>query len=84
MARPIVWSGPAADDLEAAVEFVAKDSEAYARTLVQLVVDAAESLPAFPNRGHRLHDPKLSRYRELIVGSYRFIYLVQLIGPSVR
>ena len=77
MARPIVWSDPAVDDLEAAVEFIAKDSDAYARSLAQLAVDAAESLRAFPNRGHRLPDPKLSRYRELIIGSYRLVYLVQ-------
>jgi toxin ParE1/3/4 len=77
VARPVVWSNPAVDDLEAAVEFVAKDSDAYARSLAQLAVDAAESLRLFPNRGHRLPDPKLSRYRELIIGSYRLVYLVQ-------
>jgi len=77
VARPIVWSDPAVDDLEAAVEFIAKDSDAYARSLAQLAVDAAESLRTFPNRGHRLPDPKLARYRELIIGSYRLVYLVQ-------
>jgi len=77
VARSIVWSSPAADDLEAAVEFVAKDSEAYARSLAQLAIDAAESLQQFPHRGHRLHDHRLSRYRELMLGSYRLIYLVE-------
>lgn len=46
MARPVVWSDPAVEDLEAAVEFIAKDSDAYARSLAQLAVDAAESLRA--------------------------------------
>lgn len=77
MARPIVWSDPAVEDLEAAVEFIAKDSDAYARSLAQLTVDAAESLRSFPNRGHRLPDRKLSKYRELIIGSYRLVYLVE-------
>jgi toxin ParE1/3/4 len=77
VARPIIWSDPAVDDLEAAVEFIAKDSDAYARSLAQLAVDAAESLRTFPNRGHRLPDPRLARYRELIIGSYRLVYLVQ-------
>jgi toxin ParE1/3/4 len=77
VARPVVWSDPAVDDLEAAVTFVAKDSEAYARSLAQLAIDAAESLQTFPLRGHRLPDPQLSRYRELIIGSYRLIYLVE-------
>ena len=77
MARPIIWSDPAVDDLEAAVTFIAKDSDAYARSLAQLAVDAAESLRRFPNRGHRLPDPKLARFRELIIGSYRLVYLVE-------
>jgi toxin ParE1/3/4 len=77
VARPIVWSDPAVEDLEAAVEFIAKDSDAYARSLAQLAVDAAESLRSFPNRGHRLPDRKLSKYRELIIGSYRLVYLVE-------
>jgi addiction module RelE/StbE family toxin len=77
VARPIVWSDPAVDDLEAAVTFIAKDSDAYARSLAQLAVDAAESLRKFPNRGHRLPDPKLARFRELIIGSYRLVYLVE-------
>ena len=64
MARKIVWSHPAVDDLEAAVEFIAKDSPSYAANLAQLAVDAAESL-ARPNRGHKVPDPKLSRFREL-------------------
>ena len=50
MARPIVWTAPAADDLEAAVEFIARDSEAYACTLAQLVVETAESLALFAGR----------------------------------
>jgi addiction module RelE/StbE family toxin len=77
VARPIVWSDPAVDDLEAAVTFIAKDSDAYARSLAQLAVDAAESLRKFPNRGHRLPDPKLARFRDLIIGSYRLVYLVE-------
>jgi len=77
VARPIVWSDPAVDDLEAAVYFIAKDSDAYARSLAQIAIDAAESLRTFPNRGHRLPDPKLGRFRELIIGSYRLVYLVE-------
>jgi plasmid stabilization system protein ParE len=44
VARKIVWSDLAVEDLEAAVEFIAKDSQAYAANLAQLAVDAAESL----------------------------------------
>ena len=77
MARKIVWSDPAIEDLEGAVEFIARDSPAYAANLAQLAVDAADSLVRFPNRGHQITDPKLSRFRELIVGPYRLVYLVE-------
>jgi toxin ParE1/3/4 len=77
VAREIVWSDPAVEDLEAAVEFIARDSPAYAANLARLAVDAAESLVRFPYRGHRVPDPRLSRFRELIIGSYRLIYRVE-------
>lgn len=56
---------------------MARDSEAYARSLAQAIVDGAESLADMPNRGHRLRDPELSLFRELIIGSYRLVYLVE-------
>jgi len=78
VARKVVWSDPAVEDLEAAVEFIAKDSDAYAANLAQLAVDGADSLARFPNRGHKLPDAELSRFRELIMGSYRLIYVVEM------
>ena len=63
--------------MEAAVEFVVKDSPSYAANLAQLAIDAAESLGRFPNRGHRVPDRQLAPFRELIVGLYRLIYLVE-------
>jgi plasmid stabilization system protein ParE len=36
--RKVVWSEPAADDLVALVEFIAKDSQAFAATLAQRAV----------------------------------------------
>jgi addiction module RelE/StbE family toxin len=77
VARKVVWSKPAADDLEEVVEFIARDSPSYAANLAQLAMDAAESLTRFPNRGHRIRDPHLARFRELIIGSYRLVYHVQ-------
>jgi plasmid stabilization system protein ParE len=77
VARKIVWSDLAVEDLEAAVSFVARDSPGYARSLAQLAIDAAESLVSFADRGHRLPDRTLSRYRELLVGAYRLVYLVE-------
>jgi addiction module RelE/StbE family toxin len=77
VARKVAWSDPAVEDLEAAVEFIAKDSPSYAASLARLTVEAAESLVSFPYRGHQLPDPNLNRFRELIVGAYRLVYVVE-------
>ncbi len=77
MARKVIWTDPAVDDLEAAVEFIARDSPAYASALAQRVCDAGDSLAEFSERGHRLRDPELSGFREILIASYRLIYRVE-------
>jgi plasmid stabilization system protein ParE len=77
VARKVIWTDPAVDDLEAAVEFVARDSQAYASALAQQVCDAGDSLAEFSERGRRLPDPELSDFRELFIGSNRLVYRVE-------
>jgi addiction module RelE/StbE family toxin len=77
VARKVIWTDPAVDDLEAAVEFIARDSRAYASALAQQVCDAGDSLAEFSERGHRLRDRELSDFREILVASYRLVYRVE-------
>ena len=51
MAREVIWTGPGWDDLEAAAEYVARDSQFYAAALVHEARDAAASLSDFAERG---------------------------------
>lgn len=44
MAREVVWTEPAWEDLEAAAQYIARDSESYAAVFVREVKEAAESL----------------------------------------
>jgi len=48
--RKVVWTVPAADDLVTAVEFIARDFEAFAATLAQRVCEAGDSLVEFSER----------------------------------
>ncbi len=76
MAREVVWTDPAWDDLEAAADFIARDSVIYAAVFVQEVRDAAGSLAEFAERGQivpEFADPTL---RELLVKPYRLVYRV--------
>jgi plasmid stabilization system protein ParE len=65
--------------LEAASEYIALDSQVAAQQLAVNVVAAAESLSDFSERGRIVPELKSSepRYRELLIGAYRLVYLVE-------
>lgn len=60
------------------MEFIARDSPAYASALAEKMCAAGDSLAEFSNRGRKLQDPQLSEFREIYVGSYRLIYRVEV------
>jgi len=74
VARKVVWTDPAVEDLESIIQFIARDSAAYAATLAQAFCDAGDSLADFGDRGHRVRDRQLADFRELLVGRYRLVY----------
>jgi plasmid stabilization system protein ParE len=59
MAREVVWTDPAWEDLEAAAEYIARDSDAYAAVFVE-EIKAAQIVP-------ETGDPSI---RELLVRPY--------------
>ena len=78
MARKVVWTEPAADDLVATVKHISKDSPAFAATVAQRICDAVDSLAELSQRGRPFPDPAFPSFRELIVGPYRLVYEVEL------
>ena len=82
MAREVVWTDPAWEDLEAAAEYITRDSEAYAAAFVEEMKAAATSLSEMAERGHI--DPEIgdASIRELLVRPYRLVY--QLTDRQVR
>ena len=50
MARRVVWTEPAWDDLELATEYIARDSSAYAAAFLSEVKRTASSLAHFADR----------------------------------
>ena len=77
MARKVVWTDPAAEDLIETVEYIARDSTAFAATLARRVCDAGDSLSKQSERGRRFRDPEYAYLRELIIGPYRLVYQVE-------
>lgn len=76
MARQVVWTVPAVDDLQAAADYIGKDSPHYSATVVRSAFQAAKSLRQFALRGHVVPELADEAIRELFVGRYRLIYKV--------
>jgi toxin ParE1/3/4 len=74
MAREVVWTDPAWVDLEAAAEYIARDSEFYAAAFVQEAHEASTSLADFAERGQIVPEFADESIRELLVKPYRLVY----------
>ena len=74
MAREVIWADPAWDDLEAAAEYIARDSESYAAAFVQEAKTAAASLSEMAERGQIVPEFRDASIRELLVWPYRLVY----------
>lgn len=82
MAREVIWTDPAWEDLEAAAQYIARDSEAYAVAFVEEIKDAAASLSEMAERGQIVPELGDASIRELLVRPYRLVY--QLTERQVR
>ena len=76
MARRVTWTESAWADLEAAAEYIEKDSPRYAAAFVREMRDASRSLANLSERGRIVPEFDDSIIRELLVRSYRMIYRV--------
>ena len=72
--RKLIWTEPALDDLDAIFDFISKDSEYYANSFVNEIIDYAEKVQNFPELGRIIPEYGLENIRELIFQSYRIIY----------
>lgn len=77
MARSVVWTELAWQDLERVVDTIAQDSPTYAASFARRVWKRAQSLDEPSYRGRvvpELGDPAV---RELILASYRLLYEIR-------
>ena len=51
MARGLVWSPEAVEDIESIARFIERDSVWHARAVASKIVETAESIPDFPDMG---------------------------------
>lgn len=74
MARRLVWSPEAVEDLESIASYISRDSVHYARAVVSRIVATAESIPGNPNLGREVPELQDPIFRERFVHKFRVIY----------
>ena len=71
------WSRQAADDLEEACQFIARDSEQYARLFAQRVMALLKSMAREKLPGSMVPEYNREDIRECLLHSYRIIVRVR-------
>jgi toxin ParE1/3/4 len=64
----------AADEYEAAIEYVARDAPVAAKRMAQRIMERIRSLRRFPDSGGFIPEDDTNTYRQMIEGNYRIIY----------
>lgn len=73
----VVWSPAALEDVESLAEYIARDSEFYARAVVDKILDVARNLKDFPSTGRIVPELADETIRERFVYSYRLVYRLE-------
>ena len=74
MARTVVWSPRAIDDVNDIAAHIAQDSEAYAASVVRVILSKTRKLAEFPRIGRIVPELDDETIREVFAYSYRIIY----------
>lgn len=77
MAKEVIWSREAVNDIVAIAEFIEKDSEYYASAFVSEIYSKASTLNAFSRRGRIVPEILNEDIREIFIGDYRLIYKIE-------
>ncbi len=73
------WSPEAIEDLDAIAEYIARDSEYYARAVVTEVFSVSRNIGEFPMIGRMVPEVGDEHIRERFVYSYRLVYRVESV-----
>lgn len=74
MTAAIAWAEPALGDLEAIRVAIGRDSEPFARRLLDRLVDAVERVVSVPRIGRVVAEVGDERIRELLFQTFRIVY----------
>ncbi|MFQ5487330.1 MAG: type II toxin-antitoxin system RelE/ParE family toxin [Gammaproteobacteria bacterium] len=73
----VKWSPEATEDLKFIAEYIARDSEYYARAVVTEILSVSRSIGEFPLIGRIVPEIGDEHIRERFIYSYRLVYRVE-------
>ena len=73
----VTWSPSALDDVDAIADYIARDSVDRAALFAVRLIEATDQLADFPESGRVIPEMADSSRREILVGSYRIMYLLE-------
>jgi addiction module RelE/StbE family toxin len=76
MAKEIIWSLRAKADLQDIYDYITKDSDIYALSVINRIISAIENIPQFPLLGRVVPEFNIENLRERISGNYRIVYRI--------
>ena len=77
MARRLVWSPEAIEDIESITAHIERDSLWYAKAVATKIVETAETILDYPEIGRAVPEIGNSAIRERFVYSYRIVYRIE-------
>jgi plasmid stabilization system protein ParE len=72
----VYWTHRALEHLLSIYEYIAKDSEIFARRTVDVLTRRSEQIAQFPRSGRKVPEYDVDDIREVIEGYYRIIYRI--------
>jgi toxin ParE1/3/4 len=70
----IAWSNRAIEDLREIVEYISRDSKAYAQSFALQIREKVDRLGTFPESGPVIPEDRSGSIRQITVGNYRVLY----------
>ena len=72
------WTDTAQRHLDAIYQFIAQDSPAYAKRMVDRLTRRSQQIGQFPFSGRSVPEFEMKQIREVIEGPYRIIYYIKV------
>ena len=77
----LIWSQSAVQDMKNIEDYIAQDSQKYAKIVRKEVLRAVKDLVKFPNKGRAVPEDKDEYFREILVRNYRVMY--EIISDAI-